>query len=115
MHSNSETLKLVDTRKGWETSISFTSINNIFMKIHLWKFGKKQFSIYQFEKRQFTNSRILNLKIQKKYFISSLQWKSDSWKCSEIEETLSPVDLHLISEKSILKNQVRRTGFQVYF
>ena len=28
---------------------------------------------------------------------------------------LPPVDLYLISEKSIWKNQVRRTGFLVYF
>ena len=26
-----------------------------------------------------------------------------------------PVDLYLISEKSILKNQIQRTGFLVYF
>ena len=28
---------------------------------------------------------------------------------------IPPVDLYLISEKSIWKNQVRRTGFLVYF
>ena len=29
--------------------------------------------------------------------------------------TVTPVDLHLILEKSIWKNQVQRTGFLVYF
>ena len=32
-----------------------------------------------------------------------------------IGQAFPPVDLYLISEKSICKNQVRQTGFLVYF
>ena len=35
--------------------------------------------------------------------------------CMQLQSRLPPVDLYLISEKSIWKNQVRRTGFLVYF
>ena len=35
--------------------------------------------------------------------------------CSSFAAAIPPVDLYLISEKSIWKNQVRRTGFLVYF
>jgi len=33
----------------------------------------------------------------------------------ERQNAFPPVDLYLISEKSIWKNQVQRTGFLVYF
>ena len=35
--------------------------------------------------------------------------------CTGIQADCPPVDLYLISEKSIWKNKVRRTGFLVYF
>ena len=38
----------------------------------------------------------------------------NSWQ-NEIEKALPPVDLYLIFEKSSWKNQVRQTGFLVYF
>jgi len=34
---------------------------------------------------------------------------------TKISSALPPVDMYLISEKSIWKNQVRRYGFLVYF
>ena len=45
---------------------------------------------------------------------TNIQWITSSneiW----VVEFISPVALHLISEKSIWKNQVRQTGYLVYF
>ena len=55
---------------------------------------------------------------------SSLKGKNQMWSereggvCQKRKKTVSPwppVDLYLISEKSIWKNQVRQTGFLAYF
>ena len=62
---------------GWDLSMSFTSINPIFMEINLWKFGQKQFSIHKFTQSQFSNQefKIQKFKIGLFFFLVKIQLK----------------------------------------